>query len=423
MTAAVAILAVGLGSCIETYQDPPPPRDALFYPIGVQMHPDGRFLYVLNSNFNLRFQASQGGTVLVIDTETGEIMSESSPFVPSFGAYMALNEEATKLYVPTRHNNELTVLSVADQGQALYCEDEQGVRSPDTRPCTARRIPDVRQGGRIASDPFDVAVGQARRSVGGQDRDFDLVHMTHLRGSAVTSMSLPDADVAGASMRSAALLDRGSNQLEIRPGTNDVYAAGRGTGRVEGFRPFLSATGEIETIVRTHSIPVIQAGGGMDARGLAFDESGDWMYVATRRPNALHLIGMEPTGGGDPTVVSSIPLEHTPSEVHVHRGADGIQRLYVPSFRHGLIEVVEPDQEAVVDVIEVGRSPYSMASDQRPFHCTEPGRRCQGYVTLFDAASDGESRCEPDARQCGQLAIIDLDPDSDTYHAVIDTIE
>lgn len=422
MTAAIALLAIVLGSCVDEYQDPLPPRDTMFYPIGVEMHPDGRFLYVINSNFNLRYRASRGGTVLVIDTDTGEVLSESSPYIPSFGAYMALNEDASKLYIPTRHNNELTVLSVAEQGQALYCDDE-GERSADSQPCTVRRIPDVRDGARIASDPFDVAVGRTERNVGGETTPFDLVHLTHLRGSAVTSMSLPNADVAGASKRSAALLDRGSNQLEVRPGTNDVYAAGRGTNRVEGFRPFLNASGEVETIVRVNSVSVMQAGSGMDARGLAFDEDGDWMYVATRRPNALHLIGMEPTGGGSPQVVSSIPLENAPSEVHVHQGADGVERLYVPSFRRGIIEVVEPHREAVVDVIDVGRSPYSMASDSRPHHCGEPGGRCQGYVTLFDAASDGESRCDTEARQCGQVAILDLDPDSDTYHTVIDSIE
>ncbi len=420
VTAMVFVIA--MAGCIEGHEEPLPDREGLFYPIGMQMHPDGRFLYVLNSNFDMRYRGNLGGTVLVIDTDTGEILSESSPYVPSFGSYLALNDDATKLYVPTRHNNEMTVLSVADQGQALYC-DNDGERSADTRPCTVRRIPDMREGTRISDDPFGVAVGRAQRTVGGTQSDFDLVHLSYLRGSDVTSMSLPDSEIAGASMQSAAVVGQGGNQLQMRPGTDEVYVAGRGTNRIEGFRPFLSTTGEVEAIVRSHTVRITESGSGMDARGLAFDEAGDWMYVATRRPNALHMVGMEKADGGGPEVVASIPLENRPSEVHVHRGPDGQQWLYIPSYRYGIVEVVDPRKEAVVDVIDVGRSPYSMTSDSAPANCREAGQRCQGYVTLFDAGTDRDERCDQDARVCGKVAIIDLDPESDTFHTVIETIQ
>ena len=418
-TVAVLLAALGLASC-ETYEDPFPPRDGLYYPIGVQMHPDGRFLYVVNSNFDQLYRDSLGGTVSVYDTVEGEFLPEATPFIPSFGGHIALNEDASRAYVPSRQNNELTMLSVAEQGQGLYCE-VGGEREADTRPCTTRRIPDSRDGSRIPSDPFGVAVGSIERVEGEELRQFDTVHLSHLAGREVTSAVFGGDDFAGASLRSAGLVDEGGAQIEVRPGTEEVYVAGRRSHRVDGFSPFINDYGEVEAIVRGYAIELADSGSNLDARGLDFDSDGDWMYVATRSPSALHVVGMDDEGG--PEVVNTISLERRPSEVHFHRGADGVDRVYVPSYRHGTVEVVEPDREAVVDKIDVGRSPYSMDTDPGGVHCNVEGERCQGYVTLFDAGEDGETSCDEEDRYCGRVAVIDLDPGSETFHTVIDTIQ
>lgn len=419
-----AVLTVFVLGC-DTYEDPLPERDTLYYPIGVEMHPDGRFLYVVNSNFDLRFRDDQGGTVTVIDTETGEILDEASPYVPSFGAHIALDDEAETAWVSSRESNELTMLSIAEHGQGLFCEAEDGEQLADTRPCTTGRVPDTRSGTRIPQDPFGVAVDEVER-VDEEDEElksFDIVHLSHLVGSNVTSISFPDGAIAGASMRSAGLVEEGGTQLEIRPGTEEVWVAGRRSNRVDAFRPFVNARGEVEALVRAGSFRLSERDRSVDARGLAFGEDGDWLYVATRNPAALHLVGMEATEDGRPQVVNSIPLEHRPSQIEYHQGADGVDRLYIPSYRHGTVEVVEPHREAVVDTIDVGRSPYVMTTDPSPAHCTDPGERCQAYVSLFDAGPDGDSQCDDGAEQCGQVAVLDLDPASETYHTVIETFE
>lgn len=410
--------AVGVAGCGEEFQEELPPRDAVYYPIGLEVHPNGRFLYVVNSNFDLRYRDDQGGTVSVIDTDSLEIRAASSPYLASFGGHIALNEDATKAYVTSREQDQIVVLSVAEQGQALYC-DIDSTPSADTRPCTIRRVPDTRGGTQISSDPFGVAVERTTRTIGGVETELDVVHLSHLRGESVTSIAFPEGRVAGATMQSAALMQQGGNQLAIRPGTTDVFVAARNGDRIEGFRPFISHRGEVEAIVRRASIPIVRQGTRMDARGIAFDDSGDRMYVATRRPHALHVVDMSST----PRVLRSIPLERSPSELLFHRGADGIARLYIPSYRYGVIEVVEPARDAVVDLIEVGRSPYHLVADSPAVHCREPGQRCRAYVSLFDAGPDGQRRCDDDAETCGQIAVIDLDPASESFHTVVDTIE
>ncbi|TXD34945.1 hypothetical protein FRC98_17645 [Lujinxingia vulgaris] len=419
---AAAGCALGMTGCGEPYEEPLPPRDALYYPIGLEMHPAGRFLYVTNSNFDLKFNEEMGGTVSVIDTTTNTILADASPYVPSFAGHIELNEDGTRAYVTSRQESEVTVLEVASEGQALFCEVD-GESQRDTRSCLVRRVPDVRDGAEIPLDPFGLSVGRVTREIAGEEVDFDLVHLSHLQGNQVTSLSFPDGEIAGASMRSAALLE-GGNQTRIRPGTQDVYVAGRFTNVVAIFQPYVNEEGTVEAIVRRGTVELSRAVTQVDARGLAFNAAGDRLYVAARRPGALFVVGIDESEGLRHEIINTIPLEPGASGVVVHQGADGVERVYVPSYRNGIIQVVDPQLGAVVDIIEVGRSPYDMVIDPAPVHCGAPGERCQAYVSLFDQRGDvAGARCKDDEKSCGTIAIIDLDPASETFHQVIEHIQ
>jgi len=421
LSAAVgcALLTTGCG---ERYVEPLPPRDALYYPIGLELHPAGRFLYVTNSNFDLKYREEMGGTVSVIDTSTGTILPDASPYVPSFTGHIELNEDGTRAYVTSRQQSEVTVLSVASQGQALFCEVD-GEPRVDTRSCRVRRVPDVREGAEIPLDPFGISVGRATREVGGETQSFDLVHLSHLQGSQVTSLSFPDGEIEGASMRSASLLS-GGNQTRIRPGTQDVYVAGRATNVVAIFRPYINELGKVEAIVRRGTVELSRAVERVDARGLDFNETGDRLYVAARRPSALYVIGIDETEGLRHEIIDTITLERQASGVVVHQGADGVERVYVPSYRNGIIQVIDPQLGAVVDVIEVGRSSYDMVVDSTPYRCNVPGESCRAYVSLFDQkGSETGERCGEGSTSCGAIAVIDLDPASETFHQVIDHLQ
>ncbi|RVU46752.1 hypothetical protein EA187_06340 [Lujinxingia sediminis] len=419
---AAAGCALGISGCGERYEEPLPPRDALYYPIGLELHPSGRFLYVTNSNFDLKFNEEMGGTVSVIDTTTNTILADASPYVPSFAGHIELNEDGTRAYVTSRQQSEVTVLDVASEGQAIFCEVD-GQPQRDTRSCVVRRVPDVREGAEIPLDPFGLSVGRVTREVGGESVEFDLVHLSHLQGSEVTSLSFPQGEIEGASMSSAALLN-GGNQTRIRPGTQDVYVAGRFTNVVAMFQPFVNEEGKVEAIVRRGSVELSRAVTQVDARGLAFNAAGDRLYVAARNPGALFVVGIDETNGLRHEVIDTIPLEPKASGVVVHQGADGVERVYVSSYRNGIIQVVEPQLGAVVDIIDVGRSPYDMVIDPSPAYCNAPGDRCQAYVSLFDQRGDQKGeRCDDDDKSCGAIAVIDLDPASETFHQVIDHIQ
>ncbi|RAL20405.1 hypothetical protein DL240_17660 [Lujinxingia litoralis] len=408
-----ALLVTGCG---QRYQEPLPPRDGLYYPVGLELHPGGRFLYVANSNFDLKYSEELGGTISVIDTSTSTLLPDASPYVPSFAGHIELNEDGTRAYVTSRQQSEVTVLDVAAQGQALFCEVGGEARS-NSSACVVRRVPDVRSGAPVPLDPFGLAVGRVSREIGGETVSFDLVHLSHLRGDQVSSLSFPEGELEGASMRSAALLN-GGNQTRLRPGTEDVYVAGRGTNVVALYRPYVSEEGKVEAIVRRGDVVLSPAVQNVDARGLDFNAAGDRLYVAARRPSALYVIGIDESDGLRHEVIDTIPLERQASGVRVHQGADGVERVYVPSYRNGVIQVIDPQIGAVVDTIEVGRSPYDMVAER----CEAPGQPCRAYVSLFDQRGERPERCTESDRSCGAVAVLDLDPASPTFHQVIEHI-
>lgn len=415
---------IALTSCVSQYEEPLPPRDQLHYPIGAELHPGGRYLYVVNSNFDTRYRGDQGGTISVIDTETMQIVSQGSPFIPSFGAYLKLNADASKAYVTTRHDNEVIVLNVSEDGRALFCARGGGGGSANTSDCAIRRVPDQRDGARIASDPFGLDVTTVSRThpESGEETRVDVVNLSYLRGNQVTTLTFPGQEFSSATMRSASLI-AGGNAIARRPGSLDFYVAGRSTNIIAIHQPYINDLGTVEAIVRRGTIELSRAVEAVDARGLAFSESGDFLYVATRRPSALHVVAIDRSAGLRHEVVDVIPLRRRPTDVVIHRTAQGRELIYVPSYTEGTIEVIDPQARAIVDVIEVGRSPYQIVIEKGEGRCQAPGQPCRAFVTLFDDTGGQGQTCDGSADQnCGALAVVDLDPESPRYHQIIKKI-
>ncbi|MFU8804911.1 MAG: YncE family protein [Bradymonadaceae bacterium] len=413
-----------LTGCTGQFEEPLPPRDKIYYPIGLEMHPNGRYLYTVNSNFDARYRADQGGTVSVIDTETMQIVRDGSPNIPSFGAFLKLNADATKAYVTTRHNNEVIALDVSADGRTLSCARGTAAPSANTTNCAVRRVPDEREGALVGNDPFGIDVTTIMRTdpESGEETPVDVVNLSYLRGNQVTAMTFPGQTISGATMRSASLI-AGGNQVVRRPGSLDFYVAGRSTNVVAIYQPFINDAGRVEAIVRRGAIELSRAVEAVDARGLTFSEDGKWLYVATRRPAALHVVAIDRTEGLRHEVVDTISLRRRPTDVVLHTTALGRELVYVPSYQEGTIEVVDPMARAIVDVIEVGPAPYSMVIDRGEGRCEAPGQMCRAYISLFDDTGTRGVSCDevPD-QGCGAIAVIDLDPDSPRYHQVIKKI-
>lgn len=440
----VTLFGFALG-CGGGYEAPVPARDRVHYPVGMAMHPDGRYLYVVNSNFNARYRADTGGTVSVVDTRSLEIQGDRSPFLPSFGGSIELNGDASKAYVTAREGNTVVGFEVADgessvpAGGALFCRDEEGEPTADPEACWIREVATDGSSSGLSTDPFGLAVSSIEREhpASGEQVPIDLVNLAYLGSNRVSTISLPDRSPDRASMQTAGLIN-GSNRIVQRPGTLSYYVAGRSSSLVARFTPFLNTRtadnfGRVEALFRQGEIVVSNFTSGGEAaatntRGLAFDESGDRLYVATRRPDALHVFDL---GASDPETGSglehvwngSIALPDQPSDIHVHRDAMDRRRVYVPSFADDSIAVVDPEVQTVVDRIELGASPHEMVIDTAPDRCENPGEVCRGYVSLFEDEGSASASCGPDTESCGAVGVVDLDPASPRYHQLISKIE
>lgn len=497
---AMSVLALGLTtSCEDSYVDPLPRPDQLDWPIGLQVHPNGRYLYAVNSNFDTRYNEAFGGTISVFDLANQKILTGNGPFIPSFGGQIKLNDDATKAYVTVRYDNQVLALDVAENGSALGCEDDQGRLTSELDQCRIRRVPSVSDGALMPADPFGLDVVTLQNStatvvaqdgiwtvaIGPQNADVDATNLTsstlagrlaaairtfegvsasaqdellsvtgddgqtfelqitppdqtpvelinaktdvlgvsHLRGTQLTAISVPDQSVAAASMRSAEFMP-GTNDVERRPGTRDFYAAGRLSREIAIFQPYLAAdTQQVEAIVDRGRVSLNHLTSAVDARALAFEPDGKTLYVATRNPDALHVVEIttaNPETGAGTThrVVASIPLERNPSDIVRVQIGDHV-RLYIPCFEAGVIQVVDPATRRLVDEIELGASPYVMAIDQGA-HCQPGSGQCLGYVSLFDDLPRAGGRCDSNREEpCGSIGVIDLDPDSSRYHRLI----
>lgn len=430
---SIFILAIiSLVACDGTFVEPLPQRDHVHFPVGLATHPTGDYLYVVNSNFDARYREELGGTVSVIDLETRQILSQNSPFIPSFGGSIQLNEDASRAYVATRQSNAVVSFALSSSGDRMFCDTnakgEKNESTSDPEDCTLRRVPDTENSPVLPADPYDLDVSTIEIS---DDLKVDLVNISHLRGNNVSSMTIPytkdgkSVDLSAASLRSVAITD-GSGSIARRPGTRDIFVGDRRGGEIVVYSPYFAAgKSDIQamvvrsTISLTHDPEIIA-----DVRGMSFSPDGNILYAVTRSPDAVHIIDL---GARDPDrvsgtlylVVDVVPIDNQPSDLTYHIGPNG-PLLYIPSFAEGSIVVVDPRIPAIVDRIEVTDRPSRFVVNKG--QCRR-GKKCEAYVSFFDDTGDTEQNCA-DSRSivCGSIGIIDLDPNSNRYHQLVGKI-
>lgn len=477
LSALVGLTVMGTG-CSAGYEDPLPRTDRLHWPVGLTVHPNGRFLYVVNSNFDTRYREDSGGTISVIDLETQKLLDGQGPYIPSFGANIKLNADASKAYVTARLNNQLLVLDVAENGSAISCEG-----SSDSRDCALRRVPNVSGAPFIPTDPFGLAVAtdvlggelvieaaaagewrleaaggfatyvadetdteatiaaglagslgleadqniitlgagtfNVRAPEGGEfesDIDsVDIIGLSHLRSTNLTSISIR-GDLSTATMRSAEFVE-GSNAVALRPGTRDFYAAGRFTRDVAVFQPYLEPVqGSVQALIDRGRVTLNGfPGSAIDARAIAFEPDGQTLYVVTRNPDALHVVELLPTN-----LETGAGVGHRVTKaITLNDQPSDIVRVE----RQGKVLLYIPCFEGrSIQVVDpaIGAVVAEVELGEKPYFFAADPRGMRGYVSLFEDLARSGGRCDDYLEEpCGSVGVIDLDPASPRYHRLI----
>lgn len=403
----------------------PPPLDGFFFPIAAAVGHGGRWLYVVNSDFDLRYN---GGTVVSVDltcvrariadrslsrcaaiTDSPAIRCVTDPGAPTaqvcasagfvnaretrrinpfaVDAAWAEYPDRQRLYVAVRGDGSVTWFNTDARGgldcgatsPGGLCTDGFRAGNDTSQSPTAARLP---------PDPSGLSVDPARGwiAVSHQSTDVTLGGMSLLRDPAaaggggapvllnvVSNVSpglsgltlLPRASAADPSRSTWIVTSRTEASLSL-------FQAYPGNPALRDAGPFLYR-GAIAAVTGLNN--------GANSRAVTLDPRSPTTraFVVSRSPEALLTIRMNPQNPADMQIVDATPVPAGPSRVVA--ADDGARTLvYVASYDARTLTVIDPDAHQVVDEVRTNRGPHAMAID------TTPGQAFLYLVDFLDGA-------------------------------------
>ena len=368
----------------------------LHFPIGVAQHPSGKFLYVVNSNFDIRYFT---GSVQAIDLERERFAPQATVQVGSFAGNILLNAAGTRAYLPVRGDDSLTYIKINDHGERLECTDANLLSVNATFPeCGGAFVIGAKdQSDSIADDgamplgddPFGAALDEKR----------NMLYVVNLRDGDLTAMHLDENGDPAESDKVD--LPVGSFDVAVSPLNGTVMVTNRFDSSVYMVDvTFDAATGAFSFARRNISLARSEFFNDW-ARGVVFGTTGQVAYLAHRAPARLVAVetSLNDEGAIRGNLITAVPVgEQVTDLVVVPASAWAPELVYLPSFIENKIYVVDAESYTVRDIIPTGVGPYGLARTALPVPLL--------YVTNFEDDS---------------ISVIDLDPTRQTYHQVIKT--
>lgn len=386
-----------------------PPVDALWFPLGIAAHPDGRYLYLTNAVFDRRYNA---GTVVVYDTFARRIVPEATVRIGLFAGELVLGRTAPdaplRAYTVSRDDNRLTRFTV-DPAAPNHLDCDQTGRS-----CGGDAVfGDFGQEGDFAADPYALAL------------DGTGLYVTHVGRGVLSRWEEADA---GFQFGCALGMEEGATAVARHPATGLSYVSDRFGQRVsviEQVEPFRREGVAVDAceLRAVTSIAVDPSTERGRTRGLAFSADGTLLYAASSTDATLRIYdtSVAPTGprnrllavipmGGTPNMVRVAGLR--PGEVRLDDGLDhgsvgaavdaqGGGLVYVTLFDEDRVVVVDPATLSVIAQTEVPGGPHDLV------FLPDGAGALRAYVTLFEAHA---------------LAVLDAQPDSARRFSLLATV-
>ncbi|MEO1171821.1 MAG: hypothetical protein AAFX94_07175 [Myxococcota bacterium] len=341
-----AVLAVAALSCADELEGTQPPDNVLYFPIGLEVSADGRYAYVSNSNFDLRFNSGWLATIDlenalgigtdeppadVVNPEVGFqvfardedgdlILDDGQPQVentlpvmvgqlrvPSLGGTIA-PQGPGRIYIAHRTDRLVSIIDL--DGPTASCGDPNATAelSVDERrtDCDRDHLFEIEPEDAEASstpddsltefdvgDPYSLLVNQPA----GRERPY--LFAGQLNRARLTAMEVQDDStplalgqegdrIAG---RSEALIAVGRfNDLQIVPGTEGRFMAALGFTRPGSQNRAVVVHVDLDLFLDRDDEPqvVLDLGsdvGGQEFASGVFDPTGRWLYAVTRVTN------------------------------------------------------------------------------------------------------------------------------------------
>lgn len=332
------------------------------YPTGLAIHPNGRYAYLIGSNFDLDYRANDGGAIYVLDLETKQILP-SSKRIGSFGTNVVLSEDARRGYTVTRGDDALVWFEISEDGSQISCPNEKE-NSESLLKC--RRL--------IDDNPSYVAITRSYRekteiNANGESVTttipFDLLAIAQLRNAQTTMMTVQTQQDGSLSFshESASLLYSASVATWFEG--EKFVVAGRSASNILVISPALDDRGRVLGIYASQAISVPSGYNIYQGRDLVFDPGKRDMFMLNQYPRALmkfDVSGLSNVSAtSDRAALTDMLMLSTDVTRMIWVGDGETGMIYATSSTDNTLFIIDPRAMEIVETIETGNSPYEMA--------------------------------------------------------------
>ncbi len=321
------------------------------YPTGMALHPNGRYLYVIQSNFNLDYRIKDGGILTVIDLQTRKILADKSKRIGSFGSQVVLNKEATRGYLLTRSDSQLRWFDISEDGSTITCP-KQDESSTNLDKCTLL----------LDDEPTGMAIVRSHRN-----NPFDLLMIAHIRRGKVTAVTVQnDEDANPVFSKKTAVLQFGASDIEWL-WSERFLLTGRSANSLLSIEPEINADGEVLGIRTIRTIKIPTAYGRYEGRGFAIHPNRDNVYLLNQQPNAIYRIQVAPllrdAMAGESARVEAMQMLPRNVGRAIWVGDENNGYIYVSSVSEDQIVILDPEDLSILAKFDTDDAPYAMIYD------------------------------------------------------------
>ncbi|MEM9190048.1 MAG: hypothetical protein AAGF12_12770 [Myxococcota bacterium] len=385
-------LAGGLVGCDLTNDGVNPPRGELNFPIAIELSPDAQFLFVANSNFDLRFNAGTVQSFRVNDMVSAMRAGQTGPALQSvevaptdvlesevlLGSHMsglAVDPEGQRLYLPVRSDANLTFIDL--NGGNMVCGGDNSRRCSDRfragnlsvasqRDISLPNDPvglEVRDLSDFAPGAVGVLIMTAHRTGelslftdqmpgAGTDSVPTLLHVASDLGDNVTTLSFDDRTATA--------------WLPTATFDNAAAPIGRAALAIDpmGLRSFSFSVGPVRAT---------DVNDGDDIRDVAFrtlPDGSNRAYVLSRSPEGVLVVDLDRSLPGQLFVRNILPIGIGPSRLEiasflVGRPGEEEERtlLFASCFNTRDVHIIDTDREELVGIIRRLSGPFELVVD------------------------------------------------------------
>ncbi len=382
----VALLCVGCGFDNEGLT---PPTARLNFPISVALTSDASHLFVVNSNFDLRYNAGsvQAFDVAAIEAELAacaapgpscvvapETALVNEVLIGAHASSLALSASERRLYLAVRSDTNLTYVDW-DPAGGLNCGGNgrhtcvESFRRGDEAIATERAVV-------LPSDPVGVVSGSLAQFTG-RDESGDFVMMAHRSGEVSLFVDrTEEGGTAPALVHLVSGLPSGSVNIRYDASTRSAWVPATGTteiGRVsvaadEQSRDLLRSFAYDSGTLRLSGFDVGEAGG--DVRDIEFE--GDRAYVLMRIPEAVAIVDLGAAAGRSVVPRDLVEIGSGPSRLalaHLDVGRPTPKTLVIATcFDSRDAFVIDAERASLLTVIRGLGGPFEVAVNDTSGH-------------------------------------------------------